>query len=303
MSRKLVKFDVNPLLSGPSLEARNKSGSPYRLIALNDIDVDPDQPRRSFDAESIAELAASIELYGLICPILVKLSPGGTYRLVSGERRLRACKALGLDSIAAILDSSEDEGAVTLAKQLVENIQRSDLNPMEKALAVGQMRERFSLSVRDIASQLGISKSSVQRSLELLDLPDDLQAALISGASETKVMALAKVKDVNKRRQLLNDLEQMSRMELQALIDGGLDQSGSLEVSHGGTAKGSRGGSEGNDSTESLEDKRLEDELRKSLGLKVSVQRNKKSPEKGRVLIDFYSTSDLAEVYKRLSEI
>jgi ParB family transcriptional regulator, chromosome partitioning protein len=296
MSRKLVKFDVNPLLSGPSLEARNKSGSPYRVISLNDIDVDPDQPRRSFDAESIAELAASIETYGLLCPILVKLTQGGTYRLVSGERRLRACKALGLDSIPAILDSDDDDSSTTLAKQLVENIQRSDLNPMEKALAVGQMKERYSLSVRDIAAQLGISKSSVQRSLELLELPDDLQAALISGAAESKVLALAKIKDVSKRRKLLEDLDRLSRLELQDLIDAGLDEG---RVSHGGTVSRAR---KGDGETEySVEDQRLEEDIRKALGLRINVQRSPKNPEKGKIVIDFYSPSDLNEVYKRLS--
>ncbi len=296
MSRKLVKFDVNPLLSGPTLEARNKSGSPYRVIAINDIDVDPDQPRRSFDAESIAELATSIETYGLLCPILVKLTQGGTYRLVSGERRLRACKALGLETIPAILDSDDDDSSTTLAKQLVENIQRSDLNPMEKALAVGQMKERYSLSIRDIAAQLGISKSAVQRSLELLELPDDLQAALISGAPESKVLALSKVKDISKRKKLLEDLDNLSRLELQDLIDVGLEDS---KVSHGGTAgKGKRGGKT---SASSTEDMRIEEDIRKALGLRISIQRSPKNPEKGKIMIDFYSLSDLDEVYRRLS--
>lgn len=294
MSRKLVKFDVNPLLSGPSLEARNKSGSPYRVVSINDIDVDPDQPRRSFDAESIAELASSIETYGLLCPILVKLTQGGTYRLVSGERRLRACKALGLDTIPAILDSDDDDSSITLAKQLVENIQRSDLNPMEKALAVGQMKERYAMSIRDIASQLGISKSSVQRSLELLELPDDLQAALISGASESKILALSKVKDVSKRRKLLEDLDRLSRMELQDLLEDGETDS---KVSHGGT--GGRKSSNDNNYYE-IEDMRIEEDIRKALGLKVKLQRNSQNNEKGKIIIDFYSPSDLKEVYKRL---
>ncbi|HMO16552.1 MAG TPA: ParB/RepB/Spo0J family partition protein [Oligoflexia bacterium] len=300
MSRKLVKFDVNPLLSGPSLEARNKSGSPYRVISINDIDVDPDQPRRSFDSQSIAELAASIEMYGLLCPILVTLAPGGTYRLVSGERRLRACKALGLETIAAILDSSEEEGASTLAKQLVENIQRSDLNPMEKALAIGQMKERYDLSVRDIAAQLGISKSSVQRSIELLSLPDDLQAALISGASETKVLALSKVKDIGKRKKLLDELDQLSRLELEYLINGhGSDQSGKL--SHGGTHGADKESDQRLEAgSRRFDDQRFEDEMRKALGLKVSLQRSSKNSEKGRLVIDFYSDSDLSELYLRL---
>ncbi len=311
MSRKAIKFEINPLLSGPSLEARNRSGSPYRVIPINDIDVDPDQPRRSFDAESIAELAASIEVYGLLCPILVRLTPGGTYRLVSGERRLRAHKSLGLESIAAIIDSEDDESSTILAKQLVENIQRTDLNPMEKAIGIGQMRDRFSLSIREIATKLGLSKSSVQRSLDLLSLPDDLQAALISGASESKVVALSKVTDISKRRKLLENLDKLSREELGEMINP------VSVVSHGGTLAGEDGTLDGStydisnqerqtlrvgDSKTQISDQRIEETLRKALGLKVSIKRNPKALDKGRVVIDFYSASDLNEVYDRLEK-
>lgn len=298
MSRKALKFEINPLLSGPSLDVRTRSGSPYRILPINDIDVDPDQPRRSFDAESIAELASSIEAHGLLCPILVRATEGGTFRLVSGERRLRACRALGLDTIPAILDTQDGEQSDILAKQLVENIQRSDLNPMERALAVGQLKERFNLSVREIGVKLGLSKSSVQRSMDLLNLPDDLQAALISGAPETKVIQLAKVADVSKRRKLLDNLEKLNRDELSYLLESGGDIE---ELSHRGTV-GSKDdiSSRIGDSKTQIADQRIEDELRKGLGLKISIKRNPKSPDKGRIVIDFYSKSDLSEIYDRL---
>lgn len=288
MTRKNLKFEINPLLSGPSLEARNRSGSPYRVIPIADIDVDPDQPRRSFDSESIAELASSIETYGLLCPILVKLNAGGTYKLVSGERRLRACKALGLETIAAIIDSEDGDVSVTLAKQLVENIQRTDLNPMEKALAMGQMRDRFSLSVREIAAQLGISKSSAQRSLELLDLPDDLQAALISGVPEAKVVALSRVTDKSKRRKLLDNIEKLTKIDIEELLATGAES----KVSQRGTLEVNK-----NNNTEDL---RLEEDLQRALGLRVQIRRDKSKNTKGKITIDFYSVSDVNEVYSRL---
>ncbi len=297
MSRKALKFEINPLLSGPSLDVRARSGSPYRIIPLNDIDVDPDQPRRSFDAESIAELASSIDAHGLLCPILVRATEGGTFRLVSGERRLRACKSLGLDTIPAILDTQEGEQSDILAKQLVENIQRSDLNPMERALAVGQLKERFSLSVREIAVKLGLSKSSVQRSMDLLGLPDDLQAALISGAPETKVVQLAKVADVSKRKKLLDNLEKLNRDELSYILESGVDID---EVSHGGTPRDGEILSRIGDSKSQIADQRMEEELRKDLGMKIAIKRNPKALEKGRITIDFYSKSDLSEIYDRL---
>ena len=196
---KQIKISNNPLFSGPSLEARSAAGivanGPYRELQISDIDVDPNQPRRVFSEEGLAELAGSIKEHGVLCPILVKAAEGGTFRLVAGERRLRASKLAGLDKIPAIIDSSNDSEGTKLAKQLVENVQRESLSPMEKALAIGQLKEQTDWSIREIAKQLGVSKGFVQRSLEILALPEDLQAALISGASESKVLILAKVED------------------------------------------------------------------------------------------------------------
>ena len=109
MARKNVQFELNPLLSGPTLQARTVSGSPYRELNIADIDVDPEQPRRVFDDEALAELAASIKEHGLLCPILVRLTAGGSYRVVAGERRFRASKLLGKETIPAIVESDEDK--------------------------------------------------------------------------------------------------------------------------------------------------------------------------------------------------
>ena len=173
MAKKQVKFDINPLLSGPSLAERAISGSPYRELPIDDIDVDIDQPRRVFDKESLDELAASISEYGVINPITVKVMPGGTYRLISGERRLRAAKQAGLTTISALVDASDLDDPNRLGKQLVENLQRENLSPMERALAIGQLKETYGWSIREIAKRLGISKGLVQRSLEALALPED----------------------------------------------------------------------------------------------------------------------------------
>ena len=299
MTRKLIKFDVNPLLSGPSFDARSRSGSPYRLVPINDIDVDPDQPRRVFESESIAELAASIKEFGLLCPILVKLNDGGTYRLISGERRLRACKLIGMEAIPAVLDADDPNlgDSTTLAKQLVENIQRQDLTPMERALAMGQLKERFDLSIRDIAKRLSVSKSLVQRSLELLGLPDDLQAALISGLAESKALLLAQIGDREARRELLEKIDELSRSQLEVLVeDYARNSTQGRELSHGGTDKRSNGRP-----AVSGEDLRLVEDLQKSIGSKVVLQRTAGRPERGRLIVEFYSAEDLDDLYRRLS--
>jgi len=296
MARKNLKFDMNPLLGGPTLEARAKSGSPYRLLPLSDIDADPEQPRRSFETESLAELAASIKEFGVLSPILVRVTAGGTYRVVAGERRLRACRLLGLDTIPAIIDADDSENQSILAKQLVENIQRQDLSPLEKGHAMAQLRDKHALSVRDISKRLGVSKSSVQRTLDLLTLPEELKQALANGASESKVLLLAQVGDAALRKELLSQLESLSREALESKIRA-LSGDGEDEVSHRGTRAKSKKGK----ASLSTEDRRIIDELQRSLRIKVQLLRAKKRSGQGKLVLEFYSADDLDEIYKKLT--
>ena len=295
MSRKQVKFNVNPLLSGPSLESRARAGSPFRLIPLSEIDIDPDQPRRVFDDEALTSLSESIKEHGVLSPVLVRVAEGGVYRLVSGERRFRATKMAGLNAIPAVIDEDSSE-ETTLAKQLVENIQREDLTPMERALAIGQLRERFELSVRDIARVLGISKSAVQRSLDILALPDDLQAALISGASESKILVLNQLSDREMRKELVSQLEHYTRTQLEDRVNE-LEAGEGTKVSHRGTAGRSKAPVE-----LSIEDQRVLSEIQKALGTKVSIARAPKNRKRGKLTLEFYSDEDFGEIFRRLTK-
>jgi len=299
VAKKKVKFNVNPLLGGPSLVARAKSGSPYRELHLDEIDVDPDQPRRVFSEERLQELAASIKEHGVISPILVRITDGGTYRLISGERRVRASKLAGLETVPAIIDDSDDDGSTNLPKQLVENLQREDLTAMERAIAVGQLRDTFKLSIREIAAKLGVSKALIQRSLEILDLPDDLQAALINGASESKILVLAKVPNRELRKEFVAHLENFTRNQLEeeitrvlTLLDGDKNQ-----VYHGGTE------SKGKKSKYKLsaEDERVVSDIQNKLRTRVFIIRRKGKEGHGKLVVEFYSDNDLHEIYRRLS--
>lgn len=298
MARKNLRFEINPLLAGPSLEARTKAGSPYRVIPLSEVDVDPDQPRRAFDAEALAELAASIKEYGVLNPILVRVTAGGTYRVIAGERRLRACRLLGLDTIPAIIDVEDNEEKSTLAKQLVENIQRQDLSPFERASAVGQLKDRYDWSIREIAKKLGASKSMVQRSLDLLELPEDLQVALLAGAAESKILLLAKVEDRELRKELIQKLDDYSRNALEVKIKELLGEEDSEGVSHSGTVAKTRIGP--TNKKLSPEDKRLVDEIQRALGTKIQLLRNSSKKGQGKLVLEFYSSADLEEMHKRL---
>ncbi len=293
MARKSVSLSNNPLFGGPSLQDRDMGGSPYRELAISDIDVDPDQPRRLFNDDALAELATSIKEHGVLCPILVKVAEGGTFRLVAGERRFRAAKIVGLERIPAIIDSGTDDNKI-LAKQLVENLQREDLSPMERAIAIGQLKDQYSWSIREIATRLGVSKSFVQRSIEILGLPEDLQSALISGASESKILLLAKVSNKEAREALLSQIGELTRSQIEELIKE-IDSGSSVsEVSHGGTVSQQP-------VKASTEDKRIMETIQRAIGTKVKLTRSKSNFEKGKLILDFYSSEDLNEIYKRLT--
>lgn len=286
MSKRKLLLANNPLLSGPAFDERERTGIPYREIPINSIDRDPNQPRVTFDETRLNELADSIKAYGVMSPIIVQPSKiPGRYKLVAGERRLRASQMVGLTTIPAMIDKdSGDNAQRTLAIQLVENLQRADLTPLEKAQAIGVLRDTYSLSVRDIADKLGLSKSMVQRSLEILELPDDLLNALKEGASESKILLLAKIEDVDIRASYLKDLDVLTRTQLKKDIDSKAQESGDQKVKH----------------FSSPEDQRISDELQRSLGVKVKLFRNSPESTAGRLSIEFYTEEDLQEIFRKL---
>jgi ParB family chromosome partitioning protein len=142
-------------------------GNDYRLLKLDRIEPNPDQPRRDFAAAALEELAASIQEHGLLQPILVRALPGERYQLVAGERRLRAVRLAGRTEIAAIVTRTSDPA--TLA--LVENLQRQDLDAVELARGLALLRERHGARQGTLARLIGKSDAYVSRMLGLLSLP------------------------------------------------------------------------------------------------------------------------------------
>jgi len=287
MSKRKLNLVNNPLFSGPTFQERDRIGTPYREIPISAIDRDPNQPRVTFDEEKLKELSSSIRTYGVLTPILVRLSKtAGRYTLISGERRFRASQLAGLENIPCIIDQDADQsGDRTLAMQLVENLQRADLSPLERAHAIGALKEAHNLSVRDIAEKLGVSKSLVQRSLEILDLPDDLMNALREGASESKILLLAKIEDPEVRSSYLKDLEDLTRNQLKK----DLDRAGPAATIRNSAGKNL-----------TAEDTRITEEIQRSVGLKVRMIKSAPGAERGRLVIEFYSSQDLQEIFRKL---
>ena len=148
-------------------------------IPTADIRPNPQQPREHFDEEALAALAASIREVGILQPVLVRAGEGGGYELIAGERRWRAARRVGLQTVPAMVRVADD--AAMLQHAIVENIQREELNPLEEAAAYQQLIEDFSLTHDDVATRVGKSRATITNTLRLLQLPPSIQRCLKDG--------------------------------------------------------------------------------------------------------------------------
>lgn len=147
-------------------------------VALKEIRPNPFQPRKVWDAAEVEELASSIREQGLIQPIVLRRAAAG-YQIVAGERRFRACQKLGRETIPAVIREMDDKAMLEVA--LVENLQRKDLNPIEKAQAFKALLDRFRLTHEAVSTRLGLDRSTVTNFLRLLDLPESIRDAVSRG--------------------------------------------------------------------------------------------------------------------------
>ena len=181
---------------------RNSDGAKgsKRLVEVNVASIHPSpyQPRATFDEESIAELAQSIQQVGLLQPLLVRKVDDG-YELVAGERRLRAVTSLGMEKVACIVQQDiEDESSAMMA--LIENLQREDLHYLEEAQCYQKLLETYGLTQEELANRLGKSQSSIANKLRLLKLSDEVKAAMTEKRlSERHARALLKLTDDKQR--------------------------------------------------------------------------------------------------------
>jgi ParB family chromosome partitioning protein len=190
-------------------EASSRATS-SRLVPLARIDPNPQQPRLSIDEVTIDELAASMREHGVLQPILVRPQGGGRYQLIAGERRWRAAKKAGLETIPAMIEEIDDDTALEIA--IIENLQREDLSPLDEALMYERMTQDHGYSLRKLAQKLGKDKGYIENRLRLADAPPEIKQ-LVSLRKDTLSHAyeLLKVEDGRKRRRLA---EQVARGEL-----------------------------------------------------------------------------------------
>ena len=168
--------------------------SGFAEIPVADISPNPQQPRTGFDETSLAALAESITTVGLLQPVVVRSDPSGGYVLVAGERRWRAAKQAGLTTIPAVIRTGGDTDSLTEA--LVENLQRTDLSPLEEAAAYRQLLEDFGMTHEEVGKRVGKSRAAITNTLRLLGLPAAVQGMLERGdLSAGHARALAGLED------------------------------------------------------------------------------------------------------------
>jgi len=169
-----------------------------RSLKITEVEPNRDQPRKVFNQESLEELAESIKTYGIIQPIVVSRQEG-YYSIVAGERRWRAAKLAGLEEIPAIIRNDDDE-QTNKEIALIENIQREDLNPFEKALGIRHLMEKYGLTQEQVAKKLGKSRSAISNTVRILYLtPDVLELVKQGKLTEGHCKALAGIEDADRQ--------------------------------------------------------------------------------------------------------
>ena len=160
-------------------EVSPSASSPYQMLPLHKVEPNPDQPRQDFDEEELQQLADSIAVHGVIQPLTVRQLPSGYYQIIAGERRWRASRIAGLYEIPAVVIEADDKKATELA--LIENLQRSDLNPVEEALGYQTLMSEYGMTQEETAKSVGKSRPAVANALRLLTLCPEVLEMLRSG--------------------------------------------------------------------------------------------------------------------------
>jgi ParB family transcriptional regulator, chromosome partitioning protein len=255
-------------------------------VSVNSIIPNPRQPRTNFDPTELEELAASIREHGIIQPLIVSQEAGVPgYVLIAGERRLQAAKHAGLSKVPVLIRQTTDQERLELA--LIENIQRTDLNAIEEAIAYQQLVDEFGLAHEEIAGQVGKSRVAVTNTMRLLKLPNIVQSAIVEN----------RITEGHARALLALETPQAQIAAMHTIISGGLNvrQTEELVRKFSGERPATR------PKPASAPDiMALEERLRSNLGTKVDLKHGKEG--KGTITLHFYSDEELNTLLDRLLE-
>lgn len=273
-------------------------------LAIRDVEANPFQPRREFDEAEIESLAASIRTHGLIQPITVR-RVGTRYQLIAGERRLRAAGRAGWTDVPARCIEADDRLAAELA--IVENLQRKDLNPLEKAISFRQYIERYGCTQEELAGRLEINRSTVANFIRLLELPDEVQNAVRSERiSYGHARALLPLGDEREQAEFCRRIETegLSVRAVEELVQDLIHSSDSDSYEDGASDEDASGDAPAPKTikakpTKSKQTAALEQQLRLALGTKVDVRQSGKG--RGKILVHFANHAEFERLLQQLA--
>ena len=277
-------------VSSPAAVSGNK-GQDIVQLPVSKLVPNPGQPRKNFDETELQELADSIKTYGIIQPIIAADTGDGAYIIIAGERRTRAAKLAGLDTVPVIIRDYTDQKRLEIS--LIENIQRSDLNPIEEAAAFKNLMDFSSLSQDELAARVGKNRSTVANALRLLKLPIEIQKSIEEGkVSSGHARALLSVTDVTSRDKLYREIltNEVSVREAEK-------RAAATNTEKQAKPKTTKGADSGKASKRPPEVDAMEEKFIGRLGTKVVIEGDE---NKGKIHIDYYSMEDLERLYEIL---
>src|SRR5580704_15517016 len=255
-------------------------GETVHKVRLTSVVPSPLQPRKSFSPEALQELIDSIRQHGIIQPLIVRRLNGGTHELIAGERRWRAAQEVGLSEVPVIVRSASDLEVLELS--LIENLQRSDLNPIEEAHGYARLRDEFGMKQEEVAQKVGRSRAAVANAMRLLDLHPQIQtwvAQDLLSVGHAKVLLGVKAPE-----------EQLRLAETILRRNASVRQTERLVARHLGGWKRRRR-SQVVVSSAAIGD--LQDRLRQHFGTNVTIHH---TPKRGRIEIEYYGDDDLQRI-------
>jgi ParB family transcriptional regulator, chromosome partitioning protein len=286
---------IRSLLQNIDTDLKNTAGSlktevveqkvGVQRVALDKIEVNPNQPRKDFDETTLSELAASIKMHNIIQPLTVSPLAGGKYRLIAGERRFRASKIAGLKDVPVYVREASADQLLELA--LLENLQRENLNAIEIALSYKRLMEDLDYTQEQVAERMGKERSTVTNYIRLLKLPPDIQVAVRNGViSMGHARALINVDVVDKQLFIFSEIKnkQLSVRQTEDLVR--------KMYTGGGVVKSSL--------KPGLPPafKKIEDNLASSFSTKVTLAHSKKG--NGSITFDYFSLDELNGLLDKL---
>lgn len=258
------------------------------FLKVNEVEPNRDQPRKEFDEDALLELADSIKQYGVLQPLIVQ-KKAGYYEIIAGERRWRAAKLAGVKEIPVIIKEYTEQEIVEIS--LIENIQREDLNPIEEAMAYKRLMEEFHLKQDAIAERVSKSRTAVTNSMRLLKLDDRVQQMLIDEMISTghaRALLALESKDAQAEAAVKVFDEKLSVRETERLVKELLNPVQKKEEKPKNQA-------------EELVYKNLEEKIKQIIGSKVAI--NRRTDNKGKIEIEYYSQEELERIVELLETI